>query len=72
MIKKQEEVWTEVIKRRTKEDKIKKEKKSTLANKSTSANTTTRNKQNLPNVTRRKMPKTAAVSIKGDTKQGFF
>lgn len=48
---------------------VKKGKKKERKN--TSAKSATRNKQNLLNETRRKMPKTTAVCIKGDTKQGF-
>lgn len=49
-----------IIRKGKKDDRRKKEIKNTSTN-----------KQNTPKIVKRKMPKTAAVSIKGDTKQGF-
>lgn len=57
---KQEGTWVEVIRKGKKDDRRKKEIKNTSTN-----------KQNMPKIVKRKMPKTAAVSIKGDIKQGF-
>lgn len=69
MDKKQEEVWTQVIKKgRKKKEKREKDKKIILV--STNKQDST-NKQKMTNVAKRKLPKTAAMSIKGDTKQGF-
>lgn len=58
---KQEGPWIEVNKKKKKENNQRKEK-----NKSTPAS-----KQSTSKIVKRKMPKTAAVSIKGDEKQGF-
>lgn len=56
----QEETWATVTKRGKREDKRKKEKGKIPAN-----------KQDPSKEVKRKMPKTAAVSIKGDVEKGF-